>query len=63
MHIKNFIVFSSPAGSTRRVAETIKKCMSQQNVDAVMLDLGAGDDGSEFIDLIYGTDKQVCLFR
>ena len=62
MDIKFFIVFISPAGSTRRVAETIKKCMSQQNVEAVMLDLGAGDDGSEVLDSIQAAGKQACLF-
>ncbi|CAB1062935.1 Ferredoxin [Olavius sp. associated proteobacterium Delta 1] len=62
MDIKFFIVFSSPAGSTRRVAETIKKCMSQRNVDAVMLDLGKGDDDSEVIDSIRAAGKQACLF-
>ena len=63
MNVKIFIVFSSPAGSTRRVAETIKKCMSQQNVEVVMLDLGAGDDGSEVLDSIQAADKQAWLFR
>ena len=63
MNIKIFIVFISPAGSTRRVAETIKKCMSQQNVEAVMLDLGAGDDGSEVLDSIQAAGKPVSLFR
>ena len=63
MNVKIFIVFSSPAGSTRRVAETIKKCMSQQNVEVVMLDLGAGGDGSEVLDSIQAAGKPVCLFR
>jgi flavorubredoxin len=62
MNIKIFIVFSSPAGSTRRVAEAIKKCIRQQNVEAVMLDLGAGDDGSEVLDSIQAAGKQACLF-
>ena len=62
MNIKIFIVFSSPAGSTRCVAETINKCMRQQNVEAVLLDLGAGDDGSEVLDSIQAAGKQACLF-
>jgi len=62
MDFKFFIVFVSPAGSTRRVAETINKCMRQQHVAAVMFDLGTGDDGSEVLDSIQAAGKQACLF-
>lgn len=35
MDIKIFIVFSSPAGSTQRVAETIKDCIRLCPEDAI----------------------------
>jgi ferredoxin len=62
MNIDFFIVFSSPAGSTRLVAETINKCLSQHRVGAYMLDLAKGQDGTEIFDKIRAAGKQVCLF-
>jgi len=62
MDIKFFIVFSSPAGSTGLVAETINKCFSRHHIQVSMLDLGKGHDGSEVLDLIHGAGQQVCLF-
>ena len=62
MNIKIFIVFSSPAGSTRSVAETIKAYLSQNNFEVDMLDLGRGLYGSEVIDRIQAAGKQACLF-
>ena len=52
MDIEFFIVFSSPAGSTGLVAETIDTCFSRHDIEANMLDLGKGHDGSEFTNLI-----------
>ena len=62
MDIKFFIVFSSPAGSTGIVAETINKCLGRHNVTALMLDLGQGDDDSEVLDSIQAAGRQACLF-
>ena len=62
MDIKAFIVFISPAGSTRCVAEAIQKCLRQHNVEPVVLDLGKGDDGAEVFDLIQAAGKRACLF-
>lgn len=62
MDIKFFIVFSSPAGSTGIVAETINKCLGRHHVTAIMLDLGQGDDDSKVLDSIQAAGKQACLF-
>lgn len=52
MDIKIFIVFSSPAGSTRRVAEVIGAGFSRRNFETQMLDLGTVRDHSEIVDCI-----------
>ena len=57
-----FIVFCSPAASTRRVAEIIKKCLDQHNFEANMLDLGKRPDGSKVMDQIQAAGKIACLF-
>jgi len=62
MDIKFFIVFSSPAGSTRVVAQTINKCLSQHNVAVHILDLAKGYDGSEVFDSIQAAGNHACLF-
>jgi ferredoxin/flavodoxin len=62
MDFKIFIVFISPAGSTRLVAETINKCFRQHHFTTNMLDLGKGDDDSEILELIRRAGNRVCLF-
>ncbi len=62
MDIRFFIVFSSPAGSTGLVAETIKNCFSRHHIEANFLDLGKGFDGSGVFELMQAAGKQACLF-
>lgn len=62
MDTKLFIVFSSPAGSTRRVAETIKRGFSRENADPSLVDLGKVTDVSEIMDRIQKAGQRVCLF-
>jgi ferredoxin/flavodoxin len=62
MDIKLFIVFSSPAGSTRRVAETIRDGFSRRKVHLSLVDLGKVGDASESIERIQKAGKRVCLF-
>jgi len=62
MNSKIFIVFSSPAGSTRRVAEVIGAGFSQRNFETRMLDLGKVHDHSEILDRIRKAGQDGCLF-
>jgi ferredoxin/flavodoxin len=62
MDIKIFIVFSSPAGSTRRVAEVIGAGFSRRNFETRMLDLGTVHDHSEILVRIRKAGRQGCLF-
>jgi ferredoxin/flavodoxin len=57
-----FVVFSSPSGSTRRVAETIKDGFSRQNFELSLIDLGMTRDISEPVKRMQRAGKQVCLF-
>ena len=60
MHI--FIVFSSPAGSTRKVAEVIKEGFNRRNVKTEMLDLARADFRSDFFKALETSGEQTCLF-
>jgi ferredoxin len=62
MDIQFFIVFSSPSGSTGRVAETINISLNRHDIEAKMLDLGKGHDVSGVMDLIQATGNPICLF-
>ena len=60
--MKILIVYCSPAGSTRQVAEVIQKAFNKQNVDVVLLDLAKERDRFEASEVIRVTDQTVCLF-
>jgi ferredoxin/flavodoxin len=60
--MKIVIVFCSPAGSTRQVAEVIQQGFNQRKADVVLLDLAKNNDRSAALDLIKTTDQEVCLF-
>jgi ferredoxin/flavodoxin len=62
MDIKILIVYSSPAGSTRRVAEVIGNCFSQRNAEVEMLDLAKVHERSGVLDHIKAAGKHSCLF-
>jgi ferredoxin/flavodoxin len=62
MDIKLFIVYSSPAGSTRRVAETIRDGFRRQQMDSESVDLGAEKDASRIIKQIQAAGRRACLF-
>lgn len=57
-----FIVYSSPAGSTRHVAEVIVKSLKERSIDVQQLDLGIVRDPSRFIEKLQATGKGGCLF-
>lgn len=62
MDSKVFVVFCSPAGSTRRVAEYIKEGFIHRKAEVVTLDLGKAHDRSAFLDAIRTAGKHACLF-
>ena len=62
LNMKIVIVYCSPAGSTRHVAEVIHNSFNQRNVGAVMLDLAKGHDRPEALEVIKTANQKVCLF-
>jgi ferredoxin/flavodoxin len=57
-----FIVFSSPAGSTRHVAAVIEKELIRMAADVQSLDLKDQSKWSKFQNLIMSAAKNACLF-
>lgn len=57
-----FIVYSSPAGSTRHVAEVIAASLKEKSVDVHQLDLGIVRDPSGFVQKIQAAGEGACLF-
>jgi len=57
-----FLVFSSPAGSTRHVAEVIVKALKEKSIDVQQLDLGIVKDPSRFIEKMKAAAEEACLF-
>ena len=62
MKPKTFIVFCSPAGSTRHVASVIEKELESMEADVHALDLKDQKDWSTFQNLITSAGKNACLF-
>jgi ferredoxin len=63
MQTRVFVVYCSPAGSTRRVAETIEAELKRTTFgSAFSLDLGKEHDGSSIRELIRAAPAEVCLF-
>jgi ferredoxin/flavodoxin len=62
MDLKIFVVFSSPAGSTRLVAETIKDAFIQQKVELDLFNLGLQRDTSGLVERIHRAGNRACLF-
>lgn len=57
-----FIVYSSPAGSTRHVADVIVKSLKENSIDVQQLDLGIVSDPSRFIEKLQAAGEDACLF-
>ena len=57
-----YIAFCSPAGSTGHVARVIADALKERSISIHLLDLGAGQDPSPFIDLLKTADADDCLF-
>jgi ferredoxin/flavodoxin len=62
MDIKIFIMFSSPAGSTRKVALFIKEEFQRQNMDVQCLDISQGRQIPGFLKSLKTAGRHVCLF-
>ncbi len=62
MDTEIFIVYISPAGSTRLVAQTIGDGFRRRHIEPRMLDLGAVHDPSDMLDRIGKAGKKSCLF-
>jgi ferredoxin len=62
LNMKIVIVYCSPAGSTRHIAEVIHNSFNQRNVDAVLLDLAKDHDRPTALDIIKTAGQRVCLF-
>ena len=58
--LKAAIVYCSPGGSTRHVAQVIEKELEHVGVTVLSADLGKRDDGSSVISEIRG--EKICLF-
>jgi len=56
------IVYLSPTGSTRRVAQAIGKALQASGCDATALDLGGEDRGAEPGEWLRGVTGPVCLW-
>lgn len=57
-----FIVYSSPAGSTRHVAGVITERLKEKSIAVHQLDLGIVRDVSRFIEKIQAAGEDACLF-
>ena len=62
MDTKLFIIYSSPAGSTRRVAETVRDGFRRQQIDSISVDLGSEKNASLIIKQIQEAGRRACLF-
>ena len=62
MDTEIFIVYISPAGSTRLVAETIGERFRRRHIEPRMLDLGAVHDHSDMLNRLAKAGKRSCLF-
>jgi ferredoxin/flavodoxin len=62
MDMKTIIVFCSPGGSTRRVAETIQDGFNQRNAAVKLLDLAQMNDRIEGMASIQTANQPFCLF-
>jgi ferredoxin/flavodoxin len=62
MESRFFIVFCSPAGSTRHVAEVIERELTTLGAETHKLDLGREHDWSRALDLIRVAGQKLCLF-
>jgi ferredoxin/flavodoxin len=60
--MKIIIVYCSPAGSTRQIAEIIEKGYRQRKTRVEMFDLSKRHDRSEASEVIKATNQRVCLF-
>lgn len=57
-----FIVFCSPAGATRRVADVIKQTMKSTGFTLHFLDLAEIERHAAFLELVKNTHTNTCLF-
>ena len=60
--MKIMIAFCSPAGSSGKVAEVIKKWFSQRKAEVVTVNLGKTYDRPAVLDQIKSAGKHACLF-
>jgi ferredoxin/flavodoxin len=62
MDFQIFIVYSSPSGSTRKVAKVIEEELRRRSVDVHSLDLSQAAHLTEFLNSIKTAGRQACLF-
>jgi ferredoxin/flavodoxin len=62
MDLQIFIMFSSPAGSTRKVAEALKEGFNRRKVKAALLDIARADCHSDFFKALEISGDHTCLF-
>lgn len=62
MDIQIFIMFSSPAGSTRKVALIIKEEFSRRNTDVQLLDVARDKYTPDFLESLKDAGRHACLF-
>jgi ferredoxin len=62
MNIKIFIMFSSPAGSTRKVALFIKEEFRRHNTDVQWLNIAQDNEAPNFLKSLESAGRQACLF-
>ncbi len=62
MDIKIFIIFSSPAGSTRKVALFIKEEFRRYNTEVQWLDIAQDNEALDFFKSLKAAGRQACLF-
>ena len=60
--MKFVIVYCSPAGSTRQVADVFHNSFCKNNTDVVTYDLARENDRSAALDVIKTADQKLCLF-
>lgn len=61
MEYEIFIVYASPSGSTRRVAESINTTFLQKNVSPMVLDLAQADKQGDVLAAIKTAGNRACL--
>jgi ferredoxin/flavodoxin len=62
MDIQIFIMFSSPAGSTRKVAFFIKEEFRRRDTDVQLLDVARDKHTPDFLESLKATGRHACLF-